>query len=78
MKKQKFLAMFMALISIVLLSAHCMAQTTDSNWEILFNGKDLSGWKELNGKHIWEARDGMIIGTFVTGQPNGFLCTEKE
>src|SRR5690606_7021739 len=41
-------------------------------------GKDLSGWKQLNGKHIWEVKDGMIIGTTVASEPNGFLCTEKE
>lgn len=48
------------------------------DWHNLFNGKDLSGWKELNGNHIWEVQDGMIIGRTVPGQPNGFLCTEQE
>ena len=79
MKKQKFLTIFAALISTVLLAVQCIAQkSSNDDWEILFNGKDLSGWKDLNGKHKWEARDGMIIGTFVKGQPNGFLCTEKD
>lgn len=55
-----------------------IAQKDDSSWEVLFNGKDLSGWKQLNGKHIWEVKDGMIIGTTVASEPNGFLCTEKE
>ena len=55
-----------------------MAQKSANDWEILFNGRDLSGWKELNGKHKWEAKDGMIIGTGINGQPNGFLCTDKE
>ncbi|WP_176146087.1 3-keto-disaccharide hydrolase [Parapedobacter luteus] len=50
----------------------------DDSWEILFNGKDLSGWRQLNGKHRWEVRDGMIVGTTVADQPNGFLCTEDE
>jgi hypothetical protein len=57
---------------------HVGQNSSSADWEILFNGKDLTGWRDLNGKHKWEARDGMIIGTFVTGQPNGFLCTEKE
>ncbi|MFD2203346.1 DUF6807 family protein [Shivajiella indica] len=50
----------------------------DGNWKILFNGTDLSGWKALNGKHIWEVKDGMIVGRTVPGQPNGFLCTVQE
>lgn len=79
MKKQKFLFIFIALIVTVFLAAQCIAQKSpDSGWEILFNGKDLSGWKDLNGKHKWEAKDSMIVGTFVKGQPNGFLCTEKD
>jgi hypothetical protein len=79
MKRLKLIVMFVALTSAVFFSSLCMAQKqSDSDWEILFNGKDLSGWKELNGKHKWEAKDGMIIGTGINGQPNGFLCTEKE
>ncbi len=47
-------------------------------WVSLFNGKDLSGWKPLNGKARFEVRDGMIIGTTVPNEPNSFLATEKE
>ncbi|WP_162340732.1 DUF6807 family protein [Cyclobacterium salsum] len=50
----------------------------EQNWQSLFNGQDLSGWTELNGAHSWEAKDGMIVGSTVPGQPNGFLCTEQE
>lgn len=50
----------------------------EDSWHSLFNGKDLSGWKELNGAHVWEVKDGMIAGRTVPGQPNGFLCTEQE
>ncbi|MFO7825858.1 MAG: family 16 glycoside hydrolase [Cyclobacterium sp.] len=47
-------------------------------WQSLFNGQDLSGWTELNGAHTWEVNEGMIVGSTVPGQPNGFLCTEQE
>ncbi len=60
----------------VLLSLPCQAQK--SNWQTIFNGKDLGGWQQLNGKHIWEVNNGMIVGTTVPGEPNGFLCTNKE
>ncbi len=47
-------------------------------WQNLFNGKDLSGWKQLNGKAIYKAANGEIVGTTVSGEPNSFLATEKE
>lgn len=54
------------------------AQSSDGDWEVIFNGKDFTGWKKLNGNHKIEVKDGMIVATTVPGEPNGFLCTEKE
>jgi hypothetical protein len=40
----------------------------------LFNGKDLTGWVNVNGApKTWQVRDGMIV---CTGQPTGFLRTD--
>jgi hypothetical protein len=50
----------------------------DDGWNDLFNGKDLTGWKQLNGEAIYEAIDGEIVGTTVANTPNSFLCTEEE
>ena len=47
-------------------------------WNNLFNGKDLTGWKVVNGKAKYEVTDGMIVGTCVKDSPNSFLATEKE
>ena len=47
-------------------------------WIELFNGKDLAGWKQLNGTAKYEVRDGVIFGTTVRGSPNSFLCTDKN
>lgn len=47
------------------------------DWESLFNGKDLKGWKQLNGKAIYEVKNGEIVGTTVANTPNSFLTTEK-
>ncbi len=47
-------------------------------WTPLFNGKNLKGWKQLNGKALYEVRDGAIVGTSVYGTPNSFLVTEKH
>jgi hypothetical protein len=46
-------------------------------WTNLFNGKDLQGWKQLNGKAKYEVKNNEIIGTTVFGEPNSFLVTES-
>lgn len=47
-------------------------------WENLFNGKDLSGWKQLNGNAKYEVINGEIVGTTMHKTPNSFLATEKN
>lgn len=47
-----------------------------AGWTDLFNGRDLAGWKLLNGQAKFEVVDGEIVGTTVLHQPNSFLATE--
>jgi len=47
-------------------------------WVKLFNGKDLSGWKQLNGKALYAVKNGEIVGTTVFKEPNSFLVTEAS
>jgi len=54
------------------------AQKKGEQWENLFNGKDLKGFKQLNGKAKYEVQNGEIVGTTVMNEPNSFLATEKE
>jgi len=44
----------------------------------LFNGKDLNGWKQLNGKAEYKVENNEIIGISVPDEPNSFLCTEQD
>lgn len=62
-------------VLLLTFSAACMAQ---AKWVNLFNGKDLSGWKQLNGKARYEVVDKQIVGTTVFGEPNSFLVTERD
>jgi hypothetical protein len=65
-------------ISLFFLFFACLsAPATYGQWTNLFNGKDLSGWKQLNGKAKYEVVNGEIVGTTVHGEPNSFLATEK-
>jgi hypothetical protein len=69
-KLLSFLVLF-----LIILSGIAVAQ---DGWTNLFNGKDLTGWKQLNGEAKYEVVDGVIVGTTVMNTPNSFICTEKN
>ncbi|MDD3108317.1 MAG: DUF1080 domain-containing protein [Alistipes sp.] len=48
-----------------------------NSWTPLFNGKNLKGWKTLNGNAEFRVEEGAIVGVSRTNTPNTFLCTEK-
>src|SRR5580692_1251469 len=48
----------------------------DTNWESLFNGKDLTGWVKI-GHEKWEVDDGTIHGQGISKE-YGYLRTEKK
>lgn len=62
------------LLLAVLMSFSCFGQ---SGWVDLFNGKNLKGWKQLNGKAKYEVVDDMIVGTSIYDTPNSFLTTKE-
>jgi Domain of Unknown Function (DUF1080) len=64
-----------ALIQLLILNLHAQK---GGNWKNLFNGKNLKGWKQLNGQAKYEVKDGMIIGTSVLNTPNSFMTTEEN
>src|SRR5690606_15432711 len=53
-------------------------QQNDGNWESLFNGKDLTGWKTAGGDAKYLIEDDAIVGVMTKGTPNSFLITEKN
>jgi hypothetical protein len=69
---------YLLYILLVLSLTNVRAQKNKSGWVDLFNGKDLTGWKQLNGKAKYEVKDGVIVGTSVMDTPNSFLTTEKD
>lgn len=66
------------LIVLLLSGTPSLLKAQNSKWQDLFNGKDLQGWRQLNGKAKYEAINGEIVGTTVSDQPNSFLTTEKS
>ncbi len=71
---------FMKRLFLIFLAAatSLVANSQESGWINLFNGKNLDGWKQLNGKARFEVVDGEIVGTSVYGTPNSFLATEAD
>ena len=47
-----------------------------AQWTHLFNGRDFSGWTQLNGEAKYTIEDGAIVGTSIMNTPNSFLATE--
>ena len=50
-------------------------KTLTPQWESLFNGKDLGGWRKV-GNEKWVVEDGAIYGAGISDE-YGYLATEK-
>lgn len=48
-----------------------------SGWRSLFNGKNLDGWKQLNGTAKYYDEKGVLVGETVLNSPNSFLCSTE-
>ncbi len=67
----------LSFLVLILLTFNVVVFAQDG-WTNLFNGKDLTGWEQLNGEAKYEVVDGMIVGTTVVNTPNSFIRTEKN
>jgi hypothetical protein len=78
MKKYRITIVFALMTSgiLVLMSKTVFAQT--AGWTSLFDGKTLTGWKELAGSAPYTVENGAIVGAGIAGSGNSFLVTEKE
>ncbi|WP_425234225.1 3-keto-disaccharide hydrolase [Ulvibacterium sp.] len=63
------------LLSIILFTG--ISLSAQDNWEMLFNGKDLKNFEQLNGNAKYEIKDGQLIGTSKLDTPNSFMATKK-
>ncbi len=79
-KKIKILVTVVLLFAIVSFSVlrNDTSVQDDDGWTVIFNGKDLNGWEQLNGEADFMVENGEIIGITKSGTPNSFLCTEAK
>jgi hypothetical protein len=65
-----------ALTLASLCSAALAAQNPPLEFRDLFNGKDLTGWVNINTTpETWQVRDGVLV---TTGHPIGVMCTDRQ
>src|SRR5438128_861180 len=65
----------MRTIAALLFTAAMALARQEEGVSSLFNGKDLSGWVNVNGApETWTVREGMIV---TTGKPMGVLRSVK-
>jgi hypothetical protein len=64
-------------LTVVLLCGNSLARAAKPlEFRKLFNGKNLSGWVNVNtDKDTWSVRDGMIV---CTGKPIGVMRTKRQ
>jgi hypothetical protein len=65
------------LLSLLILVTVASAKNA-KGWQSLFNGKDLTGWHQLNGEANYRVENGEIVGTTVSDTPNSFLATNQD
>lgn len=56
-------------------------QEAEDGWELLFNGKDLTGWRDYNGTELtvpWHVVDGCIQAKGTGSDASGYIVTDKE
>lgn len=53
-------------------------QPPGEDWKVLFNGKNLEGWKIRSGKATYRVEEGAVVGTTAAGSPNTFLISDDE
>jgi hypothetical protein len=63
------------IVPLLAASAAWAQAPAESGWVPLFNGKDLSGWKN-NGAEKWVVENGEIVGESTVGK-YGYLTTDK-
>ncbi len=67
---------FFALTLIASVAFSCRAEEETASFKDLFNGKDLTGWVDVNtSPETWSVRDGLLV---CSGHPIGVMRSEKQ
>src|ERR1700704_1676079 len=74
-RRNLFMHRLTALVALLVLGANTV-RAQDDGYKPLFNGKDLTGWHNVNcAPGTFFVKDNMII---TTGKPTGYLRTDRQ
>jgi hypothetical protein len=76
--KKEFMSIKSMLLIALLMCAWANLSSGQGNWVDLFNGKNLQGWRVLNGSAEFKVENGVIVGVSKMNTPNTFLATQKN
>ena len=65
-------------LGLAVLLVGTVAMAEEDGWTVIFDGKTLDGWVQINGTATYKVDDGTILGETVAKSPNSFLCTKKH
>lgn len=65
-----------SIIALLLIAANCVAQNKE--WQSLFDGKTLKGWKQITGSAPFKVENGLIVGATINNSPNSFLVCDQK
>ena len=65
-------------IRLLIFSLFISSTSFSQEWQSLFDGKSLKGWKLMAGKAEYKVEDGAIVGTTVMNSPNSFLVCDQK
>lgn len=82
----KIKLLFVALITFYCLEGYTQERNTltaaekKEGWKMLFNGKDLKGWKTFNGNKIsgWKVIDNILNNSGIGSDHGGDIITKKQ
>lgn len=77
MKRTVFLAPLLTALALSLTACSSYGNK-HGGWTPIFNGQDLTGWKQHGGNAKYRVEDNQIVGVCVPNSPNSFLCTERK
>ena len=76
--KLKYLVITLGFLPFLSCNNSSSSDTADrEGWQNLFNGKNLEGWHQLNGRAKFAVEDSEIVGTTVPNTPNSFLVSDS-
>ncbi|MBI9015918.1 MAG: DUF1080 domain-containing protein [Phycisphaerae bacterium] len=81
LRNRVLMLLAVGMLTVVISGCKCPFSGAAADKGMLFNGKNLDGWKlfipdeKVDVNTVWSVKDGVV---YCTGKPNGYMRTEKQ